>query len=179
VELDIPAAKPGPYQVRAAVRAVNTGLLGSASSFVQIPDYRQHRISMSSVLLSDNDAARAELLEARGVIGAGSPAMRTFGSGATLNYVTEIFGAKARVDIQVNLYRGPEHIFTGKPIVLATAAENPHHAAGTVKLPDFLPPGDYALELTAFDGEAGSKRRHVSEWVDFRLVDTKAPLPSL
>ncbi len=106
--------------------------------------------------------------------------MRIFKSNATLRgYVSEIFGAKARVDIQVNLYRGPEHIFTGKPIVLATTAENPHHVAGTVKLPDFLPPGDYALELTAFDGEAGSKRPHVSQWVDFRLVDTKATVPSL
>jgi hypothetical protein len=70
----------------------------------------------------------------------------------------------------INLFRGPEHIFTGRPIAIPTGnGETPTHASGQIKLPDFLPAGDYALELIVRDrGNPASPS--AAQWTDFTLV---------
>ncbi len=45
--------KPGTYQVRVGVREVETGLVGSAAAWVQVPDLAGKRLSVSSLLLTD------------------------------------------------------------------------------------------------------------------------------
>jgi hypothetical protein len=47
--LDVEAPKPGPYQFRVAVRDANSGRLGSADLFVEIPDFNRPGIVLSSV----------------------------------------------------------------------------------------------------------------------------------
>jgi len=174
--IDISISKPGAYQLRAAVGDAGSDLLGSATTFVQVPDFNRAAIALSSILLSDADPARNAALENAGVLGAGSPVTRVFAPGAALDYDCEIFGAhpekssgKPRIEIEVHLFRGPERIFTGHPFALpVTASGPPVRANGQVKLPAFLPPGDYALELIAWDRGAGPKQQ-ATQWVDFRL----------
>jgi VWFA-related protein len=178
IEIDVPVAKAGAYQVRAAVRDADSGQTGSATAFAEVPDFKRTNIALSSVILSDNDPARTAALEARGVLGAGNPAVRAFAPGATLTYECDIFGThtekasgKPDVAVEVHLFRGPERIFTGHRIVLPVETPaNPIRAAGTIKLPDFLPSGDYALELIAYDGPANPGRTRASQWIDFTLV---------
>jgi hypothetical protein len=57
-------------------------------------------------------------------------------------------------DVTANLFRGPEQIYTGRPIAPAIANGSSAavvHAASEIKLPATLPRGDYALELVVND----------------------------
>ncbi len=179
VELDVLVPKPGGYQLRSAVREPGSGRSGSATAFVQIPDFNR-RLALSSVLLLDRDAGRAEMLERAGVMAAGGPAIRVFTSGAILDYDSTVSGfqidtqtGKPKLDVTVYLFRGPEQIYTGQPIALAIADGNATalaHAAGEIKLPATLPPGDYALELRVHDRLEAKQPDGVAQWVDFTLV---------
>jgi VWFA-related protein len=179
VELDVPVQRPGGYQLRSAVREPGSGQSGSATAFVQIPDFNR-RMALSSVLLLDRDAGRAEALERAGVMAAGGPAIRVFAPGAALDYDCTVSGfqidaqtGKPKLDVTVYLFRGPEQIYTGRPIALAIGEGNSTaavHAAGEIKLPVTLPPGDYALELIVNDRLEKSKPQHAEQFVDFTLV---------
>jgi hypothetical protein len=177
--LDVAIPKPGPYQFRVAVRDVNSDRLGSAVAFVEIPDFNRHGITLSSVLLSDSDPKRNGELSRDGVMGPGSPVTRVFGSGAVLTYDCTVFGAiadkssKPKIDVEINLFRGPEKIFTGHPIPLAVAdgaSTSGIHATGEIKLPATLPPGDYAAELNIYDRLESPKLQRATQRVDFTLA---------
>jgi 5-hydroxyisourate hydrolase-like protein (transthyretin family) len=177
-EIGIP--KPGPYQLRVAAWDANAELAGSASTFVEIPDFNQAGMTLSSLQLYDSDAKGNEELARAGVLGAGSAVTRVFASGATLEYDCMVYGAlldgqtgKPKLDVAVNLFRGPEQIYTGQPIALAIADGNSTaavHAAGEIKLPATLPPGDYALELNVYDRLEKSKPQPAEQFVDFTLA---------
>lgn len=178
--IDIAIPKPGPYQLRVAVLDANSEQLGSASTFVEIPDFNRSAIALSSVLLYDSDSKRNEQLTRAGVIGAGSPVTRAFVPGAAIVYDCTVFGtlldkqtAKPQIDIEVRLLRGPEQIFTGKPLPLDIGEEGSRsaiHAMGEIKLPGTLPPGNYALELSVYARLEKAKLQRAVQWADFTLV---------
>jgi hypothetical protein len=178
-EVEIP--KPGPYQLRVAAWDANAERAGSASTFLEIPDFNQAGMALSSVQLYDSDAKRNEELARAGVLGAGSAVTRVFASGAALQYDCTVYGAlldgqtgKPKLDVTVHLFRGSEQIYSGEPIALAIADGNSKtavHATGEIKLPATLPPGDYAFELTVFDRLGETRLQGVTQWADFALVN--------
>ena len=172
MEVEIP--DPGPYQLRIAVWDANSQRAGSATTFVEVPDFNRPGIALSSVQLYDSDTARNAELAREGVLGAGSSVTRSFAVGAVLHYDCIVYGplidkqtGKPEFDVAVNLFRGSEQILTGPPVQLATA-----HAAGEIKLPATLPPGDYALELIVHDRLEKKESQGVAQWVDFTLVNS-------
>ena len=178
--LEVEIQKPGPCQLRVAAWDANAERAGSASTFVEIPDFNQAGMTLSSVQLYNSDAKRNEELARAGVLGAGSAVTRVFASGATLQYDCTVYGAlldgqtgKPKLDVTAYLFRGPEQIYTGQPIALAIADGNstaPVHAAGEIKPPATLPPGDYALELVVNDRLEKSKPQPAEQFVDFTLT---------
>jgi hypothetical protein len=44
------------------------------------------------------------------------------------------------------------------------------HAAGEIRLPPALPPGDYAVELIAYDRLEKTQSQRATQFVDFTLV---------
>lgn len=167
------------YQLRSAVREPVSGLSGSATAFIQVPDFNR-RLSLSSVLLLDRDGGRAETLARAGVMAPGGPAIRVFASSAVLDYDCTVSGfhidaqtRKPKLDMTVYLFHGPEQIYTGQPIALAIANGNSTavvHAAGEIKLPATMPSGDYALELVVNDRLEKSKLQPAEQFVDFTLA---------
>jgi VWFA-related protein len=176
---EIEIMRPGPYQLRVAAWDANSERMGSAATFVEVPDFNRAGLALSSVQLYDSDPERNEKLTLAGVVGAGSAVTRMFGSGALLRYDSTVYGArtdpqtgKPKISMAVHLFRGPEQIYNGQPIPIvipdgkSTAAV---HASGVIKLPATMPPGDYALELTVYD-EWGKKTESRAQWVDFTLL---------
>jgi hypothetical protein len=53
-------------------------------------------------------------------------------------------------------------------LAIADAAEV--HAAGEIKLPATLAPGDYALELNVYDRLQKTRPQGAAQWVDFTLI---------
>jgi VWFA-related protein len=178
--LDVQIPKPGPYQLRVAAWDASSHRTGSASEFVEIPDFSRSGITLSSLLLSDSDLARnAELVRA-GVIGPGNPVTRAFARGAALSYDCTGFGAildrqtgKPSVEVEIGLFRGAEQVFQGTRMPLAVADGNSSdaiHITGAIRLPQGLPPGDYAVELRAYDRLDKKHPSGVTQWTDFSLV---------
>ena len=50
--LNVPTRKPGPMQLRVAVRDSASESIGSASEFVQVPDLSTNRLALSGIYLS-------------------------------------------------------------------------------------------------------------------------------
>lgn len=151
--LEFGALRPGPYQIRAAVRDDSTGDIGSAGIFLELPDFNQHRLTISSLVLSQAGESDRDT----------GTASRTFATGARLFYGCRLYGARMdkgapRIDVEVRLFLDGRQIFASAPIPLTTdAKESAINVAGSVTLPAEFAAGEYTLQLTAHDRMPGGK----------------------
>ena len=176
--LDVPLSKPGPYQVRAAVRDATSGELGSVYAFLDIPDFNQSRISLSSLVLSLPKGA-SSASDARSD-------WNEFAPGATVQYVCEVFGLKVvtqkttpgkppappNVETEVKLYRGGGPVATVPvaPVKIEKVGDQ-SFLTGILHIPDDLAPGNYSMEVLAYDRLEPSKKKQTAEqWVEIAVV---------
>ncbi len=52
--LNVPISKPGAYQLRIAVRDAVSGRIGSASQYIEVPNVKKDRLTLSSLVISGN-----------------------------------------------------------------------------------------------------------------------------
>lgn len=162
---------PGYYQVRVAVREMETGNMGTVSRYFEVPDLSNKRLIMSSILLYEISPAPAK----------GTPeqlsAARVITRKQDLRYAAVIYNAKAeggkpqvrsRLIISQNgkvLFQEPEQSVT-----------TPGSASGELVRVGQLgmskvTPGRYVLTLVTTDPLADKKRQTVSRSVDFTVVN--------
>lgn len=151
-----PVRKPGPYQLRAAIREQATGALGSASQFVVAPDLRKNRMALSG-LLAAPARPPAEGLRL---------ATRRFAPGEELAYSVQILNPKKEADLsaQVRLVADGRLLFESP----AKALSNPEAASGVIRLSKDIAPGEYALQIVVTDS-SGKKPLVLSEWTDIHV----------
>jgi hypothetical protein len=157
-EIDLP--RSGAYQIRVAVRDGTSGTLGSANSFVIVPDFNRPHITLSSLMLS-------------GVAGdvRVDAAVREFRPGTEVEYVCEVYGAKTGAEVEVRLFHDGVRVFAGTPrTVNPVAGAKAIEVDGKLTLPASLAEGDYQVELVARDPLAPAKQQLTSQWTDFTLV---------
>lgn len=170
--LDVPLAKPGPYQVRAAVRDQTSGELGSGYAFLDIPDFNQPRISLSSLILS--------LPQGTPAAPGARPDWNEFAAGAEVHYICEVFGLKApgkppappEVETQVKLYRGGEPVADVPPMpVKVESSGGQMFLTGSLRMPPDLDPGNYTMEVLAYDRlDTSKKKQPAQQWIDVSVV---------
>ena len=173
--VDMPVARPGPYQVRAAVRDAASGRVGSSYAFLDIPDFNRRQITLSSVTLS--------LPAGAAVAPAARPEWNEFAPGTAVQFRCEVFGLKTpgkppalRVDWGVRLYRGGEPVVDIPPS--AASIENQgdlRFLAGAVQIPNDLPAGNYEMEITAYDRLEAPKKQAAMQWTDVTIVGPERP----
>jgi hypothetical protein len=185
--MTVPVKKPGPYQLRVALRDSATDHIGSASQFVDVPDLKKNRLALSGLALrgtsrmngqaGDDPAAQQEGVD-RGSAEAG-PAVRHYHSGMYLSYVYFIFNAHSDKDgapqltTQVTLLHEGKPVFSGHPAPLTTTGQPDMKrliAGGVIQLGTDMPPGDYVLQVMVTDALADKKHQIVSQWMDFSVV---------
>ena len=158
--------------MRAAVRDATSGEIGSAYAFLDIPDFNQSKISLSSLILSLPQGAPA--------VPAARPDWNEFAPGATVQYVCEVFGLKTpgkppvppNVETEVKLYRGggPVADIPPSPVKIENAGDQ-SFLAGSVRIPDDLAAGNYTMEVLAYDRLEPSKKKQAAEqWIDVTVV---------
>jgi VWFA-related protein len=166
--IDMPLPRPGPYQVRAAVRDAESGRLGSDSQFVDVPEARTSRLSVAGLIMQ----ATTESI-------GGGPAVRRFASGDTLEYSYLVYGARedrnksVGLTNEIRLFRGTDEVLIGTvPAAVVTRAEGNEAivVGGTFTLANSLPPGDYFLQVIVTDQLAPRDRQISSQWIDFEIV---------
>ena len=189
--LTVPVKKPGAYQLRAVVRDASSERIGSASQFIEVPDIKKNRLTLSGVIVDGVDPAakpatpQADAAGGEGAAGfesdpQASPAVRRFRRGLVLRYAFSIFNAQAdkatgrpAVQTQMRLFREGRELFTGRsqPFDATNQADLKRlQAGGAIQLGTNLPPGEYALQVIVTDPLAKEKYRTASQWIDFEIV---------
>jgi VWFA-related protein len=175
LEIRLPA--PGPYQVRGAVRDESSGEVGSAYTFVQAPDFNQARLTLSSIDLS----AYPDRWDGSGRAASG------YAAGAPLYFRCGLFGFRTtsspphdgKVEVRMALFRAED----GRPqretstIEASPASLAEHIIAGRLDLAD-LEPGEYTMQLLAWDRLARTKSGVAAQWTRFRIAANGAASPA-
>lgn len=181
----LPVKKPGAYQLRAVLRDHESGRVGSAGQFVEIPDLKKGRLALSGLVVNAS-AAGGPAVE-QGGEGAqpqtdpqAGEAVRHFRTGMVMRYGFVIYNARVdkdtrspRLQVQLRLFRDGQPVFTGK--VQPFALNNPPDlsrlaAGGSITLGADMPPGEYLLQVTVNDLVADEKHRAASQWIDFEIT---------
>jgi VWFA-related protein len=187
----VPVKKPGAYQLRMSFRDTASERIGSASQFIDVPDLKKNRLSLSSVVLRGTlpNANRANAADAPAEDQEGldkgnaeaSPAVRHFRHGMMLTYGYYIYNAKLdkgdnlpKLTTQVQLFRDGKPVFTGKelPLQVKDAADLKRLVAGgAIQIGTDLPAGDYVLQVTVTDALADQKHRTATQWMDLSILN--------
>ncbi len=182
----VPVKKPGAYQLRVAVRDNTSDQVGSAYQFIEVPNLKKNRLTMSGVLLENVDFETWKKLDtmdaaqARRVINPlADTAIRQFKPGSVLTYTVNIYNARtdkerrSDITVQANIYDEKELVFTAKPVALAPEGPIPADgipARGTMRFGEGFAAGNYTLQLTVTDNNVKGKRKVVTQFVPFEIV---------
>ncbi len=180
----IPVERPGPYQVRAAVRDAATEGSGSAQQYVEVPDVASGRLALSGIALREGAAAappeNADLPQgpAPGEDVTGGAARRSFRRGADLVYAYQIINARTGagqhpdLETQTRLFHDGEQVLAGKATLAAAAgASDPRRltAGGRIPLGRDMAPGEYVLQVIVTDKLLKSKLNTATQSMDFEI----------
>jgi VWFA-related protein len=156
--------KPGFYQARVVVREAKTGRLGSAFSWLEVPNLNNRQLAMSGIFLtepgksalqdlSNTPANQNEIYTPRPAL-----ASRRFKSGGDMDFLLFVYNAKAddnTVDLltQTHLFSGSKLIYASPVVKMAVAPHSDMQRvpyAARVPLKGFLS-GLYELRVTVID----------------------------
>jgi VWFA-related protein len=146
---------PGLYQVRVAARDANSGQTGSAQQWIEIPDLKSPRLSMSSLLLNVQNVAASS--------NSGIPQVQfsvdhRFARNSRLTFMAFIYNAiraeksQPSLWIQARLWRRGRVVQTEPPRKVEFGSQDLVRIScgGEISL-NSIPPGDYVLEVAVTD----------------------------
>lgn len=189
-DFTFPIKKPGAYQLRVALRDHSSERVGSANQFVEVPNLKKERLTLSGVVLenlpydlwkkrNDNPGPDASGTEPTDPLN--DTSVRQFRAGTVLNYAFSIYNAKggaaaaANVTAQMRLFFEGKQIFEGKPQPVTTVSKTNVKAlsfASSLSLASKMAPGEYVLQIVVTDSLAKEKRNTVSQFVQFEIVES-------
>jgi VWFA-related protein len=183
----VPIKKAGAYQLRMALRDTNSERIGSASQFVDAPDIKKKRLTLSGIVVRGenrvaNSTPASTTAKSEGVeqgSADASPAVRHLMRGMLLTYGFQIYNARIekassrpQLITQVRLFRDGKEVFTGKEIPWESSGQiDPARltAGGAIHLGGELTPGEYVLQVVVSDLLADRKHRIATQWMDFQI----------
>jgi VWFA-related protein len=191
--ISVPMQAPGAYQLRLALRDSTSGRLGSDSQFVEVPDAKKIRLTVSGFVVqraesAKPDAALQQVAEMpRTSLATGSngarrgPAVRQFDAGDLLTYSYLIYGARRNIGTdspnlfsQIRLFRADKEVFTGRTVPVVVSQESSSGgivAEGNLRLGRGLMPGEYFLQVIVIDKSAAVEKQLSDQWIDFEIVN--------
>jgi VWFA-related protein len=189
----VPVKKAGAYQLRTALRDVPSARVGSASQFIEVPDVKKDRLTLSGVIVR-GISPQAFSKGGNDLSGQGesaddtidesdpnaSPAVRQFNLGLIMVYGVIVYNAqldkstgKPQLQTQMKLYRDGREVFTGKEVAFDVGSQPDLKrlgATGAVQLGTQMDPGEYVLQVIVTDLLRKDKYRVASQWTDFEIV---------
>jgi VWFA-related protein len=158
-------APPGYYQVRLVVREADTGNIGSASRYFEVPDLNNKQLAMSSILLYEISPTGTSNNPVQ------LSATRVISRKQDLRYATVVYNAK-QATARVIISQGNKLLFQEPDAPLKTSGSNPGQflKVGQLGLSK-VNPGHYVLTLVITDPAADKKHQTVWRSVDFTVVN--------
>jgi VWFA-related protein len=155
------ALRPGRYRVRVAVREDGEGKLGSASQWVQVPDLKEGKLTLSSLFLLEKEDPAQEAGPAAGVSLRGAQALRRFKRDENLYVQNFAYNPARDASGATNLVTQAE-IWRAGVLLASSAPESMAQADGggtpllhtrSIKLQPFAP-GEYEVRVVVTDQNA-------------------------
>ncbi|MEQ1921716.1 MAG: hypothetical protein ABL952_04330, partial [Pyrinomonadaceae bacterium] len=158
---------------------------GSASQFIEVPDLKKKRLTLSSIILenlSNDDWLRRRDTAATKV--ASNPlsdtALRRIKVNSVMRYGLEIYNAKLssakqpQLQTKIRVFRDGKLILDGmqKPFELGAQTDITHlKLVGALAIGEKMLPGDYVLQLIVTDTLAKTKQQIATQFVEFEVVN--------
>ncbi len=186
-EFTFPVKKPGSFQYRVVLRDQKAGTIGSASQFIEIPDFKQQRPYVSGIVLQGYTSDEWQTISDTGTLTSRmesdiktDTSRRSFKVGSVVQYGFEIYNARPgpakRPDVttRIRIFRDGELVLNGNPTPVEPTT-GPGGAVllasgGAIKLTDQMEPGDYVLQVIVIDRQAKEKRQLATQYVQFEVV---------
>jgi len=189
----VPIKKPGAYQFRVAIRDEQTSKVGSASQFIEVPNLKKEKLTVSSIVLANLTIAQWQDFAAgnpnnqpeasKAALGKPDPmtdtSLRRFKRGTVLRYGYEIYNAKLdaskrpNLTTQIRVYRDGKLILDGKanPVDITGQTDMERiKTTGAINLAQGMEPGDYILQIIVTDNLAKEKRKISTQFVQFEII---------
>jgi len=189
-----PVKKPGAYQYRVAIRDAQSQKVGSANQFIEVPNLKKNRVTLSGLVLENLTAEQWQQSFTNSATVPNKPvekqentndplaatSLRRFKRGTILRYGYEIYNAKLdaaqkpNLNIQVRMFRDGKIIFEGKQIPLELSGQTDLlriKSTGAINLGSAMPAGDYVLQIIVTDVLAKEKSKITTQFVQFEIVE--------
>ena len=188
--LTVPVKKSGAYQLRTALRDLETGRVGSASQFIEVPDIKKDRLMTSGLLVRGMPADRylkhlsaPEEVEDNSVDETdpeANTAVRHFKRGIAMVYGLVVYNAKIdkatgkpQLRAQVRLFRNGQLVFTGNELPFDPSNQTDLKRlglGGAIQLGTAMEFGEYVIQIIVTDLLRKDKNRIATQWMDFEIV---------
>ncbi len=192
-DLYLPVKKPGAYYVRAAIRDQASGKIGTACQFLEIPDLKKKRLSLSSIFVvkhrEDISGFGSKGIE-QSKYGPGSvlswqdvrkgQAIRNYLPGERFNYMAIAYNAKnekkqaPELETQFVLYKDDREIFKGDINPVGLRGIDDFHdipISGSLFFSEAIDPGRYVLQLMVTDKQAKKEYSVATQAMDFEIQE--------
>ena len=157
--------RPGLYQVRVAARDALSGRVGTAKSWIQIPDLSAKKLTLSSVVVGERAAANIDVATVGPLFSNQVPlnVARRFKSDSFLRCLVFVYNATraqpdrlADIAIQVQVLRNNKPVITTpvKPMTVQPGQDHDRLPYATEVSLKGLASGRYTLSITAIDRAA-------------------------
>ncbi|HEY8410830.1 MAG TPA: VWA domain-containing protein [Pyrinomonadaceae bacterium] len=166
LRFDMPARRPGAYQVRIAIREGYAYKIGSAGQVVAVPDLTRNQLALSGVVLQGIDQATQDSTMT-------SPAVRRYRVNSDLYFAFVIYNGSPNLLMQTKLFRDGKSVkSSAETAVDVTNQPDPRRMIITnvMRLTPDLEPGSYYLQVVITDKTAKDKEPPATQWVDFEIV---------
>ncbi len=190
----LPIKKPGAYQFRVAIRDVQGEKVGSASQFIEVPNLKKDRLTLSGIVLENLSETQLKALLSGSPETAGKQtdvptaatnpmtdtSLRRFKRGTILRYGFEVYNAKLdaakkpNLTSQIRVFHDGQMIFEGKTLPVETGGQTDLEriqATGAVNLATGMKSGDYILQIIITDNLAKEKRKISTQFVQFEISE--------
>lgn len=164
--------RPGAYQLKILAREADSGIIGTAASYVEIPDFKSDRLALSSIFI---DAQLLQTTKSKAETSLGTKlSQRRFPRNGSLTYVLIVYNAKkgaAQLQMTTRIVKGNRVIFSGQPRpveVLEGSSPPSRIVTGGIFQLGSLAPGDYRLEVAIAD-KARQKESVARQEIDFTV----------
>lgn len=179
-----PVKKAGAYQMRVAVRDTATSKIGSANQFIEVPELKKGKLTLSGIVLENFNAEQWKKFESGAKAEVQTDAMtdtslRQFKKGTVLRYGADIYNAKLdqsqkpNLQTQIKVFRDGKILLNGKTIqfnIGQQPAARPNYV-GAINLGNEMEPGEYVLQIIVTDNLAKAKRNLATQWVQFEVKE--------
>lgn len=185
-----PIKKPGAYQMRVAIRDHASEKVGSANQFIEIPNLKKNRLTLSSIVLDNltyeqwNKPQQPTQTNAdtgndnQETTPLADTALRSYKRGTVLRYGFEIYnakianGQKPQLQTQTRMFHDGKLIFEGKMLPLDISGQTDLktvYGSSALNLSSEMKAGEYILQVVVTDTLAKDKYKITTQFVQFEL----------